>query len=91
MTQRDVALKLGVSQGCQKALIFKGWDKVHNFNQNKNMLGHVYRLTPAGIADEALFTARFLKREMLVEQELKVEVEMLKIVVTQSDNTLKHP
>ena len=48
MTQREIAEKLGVSTSglnyCLKALIDKGWVKVHNFSQSKNKFGYIYVL-----------------------------------------------
>ncbi len=68
MTQRELAQKLGISLGglnfCLKALIDKGWVKMHNFSQSKNKFGYVYLLTPVGLAEKTFITARFLKRKM---------------------------
>ena len=54
LTQRELAKHLGVSVGglnyCLKALIQKGWVKMHNFGQSKNKFGYVYLLTPAGVS-----------------------------------------
>jgi len=44
MTQREIAQSLGLSTSglnyCLKALIDKGWVKVHNFSQSKNKFGY---------------------------------------------------
>jgi EPS-associated MarR family transcriptional regulator len=68
MTQREIAEKLGISTSglnyCLKALIDKGWVKVHNFSQSKNKFGYIYVLTPQGIAEKAMLAGRFLKRKM---------------------------
>lgn len=91
LTQRELAQKLGISLGglnyCLKALIDKGWIKMHNFSHSKNKFGYVYLLTPTGVTEKTLLTARFLKRKMQEYQELKVEIEMLKIEVAQTDGT----
>lgn len=81
MTQREIAEKLGISTSglnyCLKALIEKGWVKVHNFSQSKNKFGYIYVLTPQGMAEKALLTGRFLKRKMVEYNALKIEIEAL--------------
>ena len=83
MTQREIAEKLGVSTSglnyCLKALIDKGWVKVHNFSQSKNKFGYIYVLTPQGIAEKALLAGRFLKRKMTEYEQLQSEIEALKV------------
>jgi EPS-associated MarR family transcriptional regulator len=82
MTQREIAEKLGISTSglnyCLKALIDKGWVKVHNFSQSKNKFGYIYVLTPQGIAEKAMLAGRFLKRKMTEYEQLQAEIEMLK-------------
>ena len=81
LTQRELAERLGVSVGglnyCLKALIQKGWVKMHNFGQSKNKFGYVYLLTPAGVAEKATLTARFLHRKMSEYEALRREIEDL--------------
>jgi EPS-associated MarR family transcriptional regulator len=64
LTQRELAEKLGISVGglnyCLKVLIEKGLVKMKNFTTSKNKFGYVYVLTPAGIAEKAAMTHRFL-------------------------------
>lgn len=95
MTQRELAQKLGISLGglnfCLKALIDKGWVKMHNFSQSKNKFGYVYLLTPVGMTEKALLTTRFLKRKMQEYQDLRAEIAALKIDVAQADNTSQQP
>lgn len=83
MTQREIAEKLGISTSglnyCLKALIDKGWVKVHNFSQSKNKFGYIYVLTPQGIAEKALLAGRFLKRKMTEYEQLQSEIETLKV------------
>ena len=83
MTQREIAEKLGISTSglnyCLKALIDKGWVKVHNFSQSKNKFGYIYVLTPQGIAEKALLAGRFLKRKMTEYEQLQSEIEALKV------------
>ena len=81
MTQREIAEKLGISTSglnyCLKALIDKGWLKVHNFSQSKNKFGYIYVLTPQGVAEKVVLTGRFLKRKMAEYELLKAEIDAL--------------
>ncbi len=82
MNQRDLAAAAGVSLGktnyCINALLEKGLIKVQNFQSNKRKLAYAYLLTPAGIAEKAALTKRFLKRKMEEYDALKAEIEQLK-------------
>ena len=82
LTQRELAQRLGVSVGglnyCLKALIQKGWVKMHNFGQSKNKFGYVYLLTPSGVLQKATLTGQFLQRKMSEYEDLKREIEALK-------------
>ena len=81
MTQREIAQSLGLSTSglnyCLKALIDKGWVKVHNFSQSKNKFGYIYVLTPQGIAEKLALTSRFLKRKLSEYDALKAEIDGL--------------
>ena len=85
MTQREIAQSLGLSTSglnyCLKALIDKGWVKVHNFSQSKNKFGYIYVLTPQGIAEKLALTSRFLKRKLSEYDALKAEIEGLQTEV----------
>jgi len=89
MTQREIAQKLGVSTSglnyCLKALIDKGWVKVHNFSQSKNKFGYIYVLTPQGIAEKAVLAGRFLMRKMTEYEQLQAEIEALKVELNGQD------
>jgi len=80
-SQRDIAEALGVSLGginyCVKALIDKGLVKVDNFRRNDNKLGYAYVLTPAGIAERARLTGRFLQRKLREYEAIRAEIEAL--------------
>jgi len=82
MNQRDLAAAAGVSLGktnyCINALLDKGLIKVQNFKSNKRKLAYAYLLTPAGIAEKAALTQRFLARKMEEYDALKAEIEQLK-------------
>jgi EPS-associated MarR family transcriptional regulator len=85
LSQRELADKLGVSNGklhyCMRALIDKGLVKLGNFANSKHHLGYVYLLTPAGMAQKASMTGRFLKRKMAEYEALKVEIATLQAEV----------
>ena len=89
MTQREIAEKLGVSTSglnyCLKALIDKGWIKVHNFSQSKNKFGYIYVLTPQGIAEKAMLAGRFFKRKMTEYEHLQDEIKTLKAEIGSKD------
>jgi EPS-associated MarR family transcriptional regulator len=88
MTQREIAQSLGLSTSglnyCLKALIDKGWVKVHNFSQSKNKFGYIYVLTPQGIAEKLALTSRFLKRKLSEYDALKAEIDSLQAEVQTS-------
>ncbi len=82
MNQRDLAAAAGVSLGktnyCLNALLDKGLIKVQNFKSSKRKLAYAYLLTPAGIAEKAALTERFLERKMEEYDALRAEIEQLK-------------
>jgi EPS-associated MarR family transcriptional regulator len=86
LTQRELAEKLGISVGglnyCLKALMEKGLVKMKNFANSKNKFGYVYVLTPAGMAEKAVITHRFLQRKI-------EEYECLRNEITQLQHELK--
>lgn len=82
LSQRTLAKELGISLGsinfCFQALMEKGWVKMQNFSQSNHKMGYVYLLTPAGLAEKTVQTARFLKRKMEEHEELRNEIEQLR-------------
>jgi EPS-associated MarR family transcriptional regulator len=81
LSQRELARIVGVSNGklhyCMKALIDKGMVKLSNFANSKHHLGYAYLLTPAGIAQKASMTGRFLKRKLEEYEALHAEIAAL--------------
>lgn len=81
LSQRELARRLGVSNGklnyCLRALIDKGLVKLGNFAHSSHHLGYAYLLTPAGLAEKAALTGRFLKRKMAEYEALRAEIETL--------------
>lgn len=85
ITQRELAGNLGISLGkvnyCINALMAKGWIKLQNFSASPKKIGYVYLLTPEGIKQRTLLTAKFLSRKIKEYEQLKVELAKLKIEV----------
>jgi EPS-associated MarR family transcriptional regulator len=80
-SQRRIADELGISLGrvnfCLKALIEKGLVKANNFRSNRHKRAYLYLLTPKGIEEKAVVTARFLRRKLDEYETLKRELEEL--------------
>ena len=78
ISQRELASQLGVSVGkanyVLSALIERGLVKAENFKRSNNKAGYLYLLTPKGISDKGLITARFLKRKVEEYERLKAEI-----------------
>jgi len=89
MNQRDLANALGVSLGktnyCIKALLDKGFIKMQSFSKSPKKLAYAYLLTPAGIAEKAGLTIRFLERKIAEYESLTQEIEALKSEVKKSN------
>ena len=81
ISQRDLAKALGISLGgvnySLRALVEKGMVKAQNFSSSDKKLAYAYILTPKGLAEKSMLTARFLKRKMDEYEALKVEIESL--------------
>lgn len=81
LSQRELAKELGVSLGglnyALRGLVEKGLIKAQNFTRSDKKLSYAYILTPKGIAEKSLLTARFLKRKLEEYDALKAEIEML--------------
>jgi EPS-associated MarR family transcriptional regulator len=82
ISQRDLARELDISLGrvnfCLKALIEKGLLKAANFRNSSNKLAYMYLLTPSGIEEKSVITARFLKMKMQEYQNLEAEIDELR-------------
>jgi EPS-associated MarR family transcriptional regulator len=79
ITQRELALRLGVSLGVTnfvlRALMDKGAIKVRNFRGSTQKASYAYVLTPRGLAERAALAARFLMRKREEYEALKAEIE----------------
>ena len=81
ISQRDLAKELGIRLGganySLRALVEKGMVKAQNFSSSDKKLAYAYILTPKGLAEKSLLTARFLRRKMDEYEALKAEIESL--------------
>ena len=82
LSQRDLARGLGIGVGrvhyCLKALLDKVLIKYDNFTASPDKRRYAYILTPAGLADKAAITARFLQRKIAEYERLREEIESLR-------------
>ena len=82
LTQRQLALELGVSVGrahyCLRALIAKGLVKAKNYRNSQHKAAYLYLLTPRGIVEKGAMTRRFLERKLKEYDALAAEIERLR-------------
>jgi EPS-associated MarR family transcriptional regulator len=92
-SQRDLAAQLGISHGkmnyCVNALMEKGLVKLENFQASQHKFKYMYLLTPAGLAEKAALTSRFLQRKMAEYEALKAEIAALKAEMPTAPDTGK--
>ena len=85
LTQRQIAVELGVSLGkthyLVKSLIDVGWVKLVNFQRSDNKWGYAYLLTPQGLIEKVAITGRFLIRKQSEYSELQKEIVLLQAEV----------
>ena len=58
---------------------------MQNFQNSKRKLAYAYLLTPAGIAEKASLTGRFLKRKIEEYESLKAEIASLQQETFEND------
>lgn len=89
INQRELSKQLGLSLGginyCLRALIEKGFIKAQNFNDSNRKLGYAYLLTPKGVVEKTALTYRFLQRKMREYEDLRTEIEVLKLDARSSE------
>jgi EPS-associated MarR family transcriptional regulator len=82
LSQRDLAVQVGISNGSAhyllSALVDKGLIKIGNFSSAPDKRRYAYFLTPKGIAEKAAITKRFLDRKLQEYAALKAEIETLR-------------
>jgi len=93
LSQRELADRIGISLGktnyCVKALIDKGWIKIHNFRNSRNKSAYLYKLTPAGVHAKMQVTRRFLARKLKEHEMIANQIEELRREV-QAEAQLGH-
>ena len=93
MTTREIAQKIGISNGSAyyllTSLIDKGFIKLLNFSQNKQKLKYSYLLTPKGIREKSLITSKFLARKKHEFEALREEINSLEEIVGQNINEIQ--
>jgi EPS-associated MarR family transcriptional regulator len=81
MTSRELAQKIGISNGSAyyllTSLIDKGFIKFEHFKKSSQKIKYSYLLTPKGIREKSLITSRFLVRKKQEYEELKKEITEL--------------
>ena len=82
MTSREIAQKVGISNGSAYylliSLIDKGFIKLENFKQSSQKRKYSYLLTPKGIREKSFITRKFLDRKKQEYELLKKEITELK-------------
>ena len=98
VSQRQLSAGLDVSLGkahyVLKSLIKVGWVKLDNFRRSDSKLGYAYVLTPAGLAEKAKITTRFLGRKQREYLELQAEIQALQVEVEKIErgrNSVREP
>ena len=59
--------------------------KVKNFNASKSKLGYAYLLTSKGVGEKTALAYRFLLRKIHEYEDIKEEIEVLKLDLRLSD------
>ena len=95
ISQRELASQLEVSVGktnyVLSALIERGLVKAENFKRSNNKAGYLYLLTPKGISDKGVITARFLKRKVEEYERLKAEIADIQSRINEWQTKVKKP
>ena len=81
ITTRQIAQKIGISNGSAyyllTSLIDKGHVKLANFKENSQKIKYTYLLTPKGIREKSLLTQNFIIRKKKEYKLLKKEINEL--------------
>jgi EPS-associated MarR family transcriptional regulator len=78
---KDLDLSLGKVNYCLRSIVEKGFVKIDNFKNSKNKSQYSYLLTPKGIEEKAKLTMEFIRIKTQEYEQLKDEIESLKIDV----------
>ncbi|MBW3672189.1 MAG: MarR family EPS-associated transcriptional regulator [Acidobacteria bacterium] len=86
ITQRELALRLGVSVGkvnyCLRALMKKGFVKARNFKNSSRKRQYMYNLTPQGVAERTRVTIAFLRLKSAEFDQIRLEIDRLEAQLT---------
>lgn len=81
LTQREIAREMAVSLGktnyCLRALLGRGLVKAQNFRNSSNKRAYMYFVTPEGVAAKAELAKHFLARKRVEYDELRIELDRL--------------
>ena len=81
LSTRKIAEDVGISNGSAfyvlAALVEKGFLKLDNFKNSSNKGRYAYILTPKGLREKTLLTARFIERKLEEYKNLRAEIEAL--------------
>lgn len=88
-TQRELVEKLDISLGkvnfLIQSLVEKGMIKLKRFKNSHRKMAYLYLITPEGISQKTKITREFLKRRLEEYNNLKKEIEALKLAIDNSD------
>lgn len=89
MTSREVAKRVGISQGSAYYLLISlieiGFIKISKFKDSSQKKRYYYLLTPKGIREKSLITGKFLVRKKKEFEILKKEIAELEKDIGTSD------
>ena len=81
LSTRKIAEDVGISNGSAfyvlTALVEKGFLKLDNFKNSSSKGRYAYILTPKGLREKTLLTARFIERKREEYKDLRAEIEAL--------------
>ena len=81
LSTRKIAEDVGISNGSAfyvlAALVEKGFLKLNNFKNSSSKGCYAYILTPKGVREKSLLTARFIERKREEYKDLRAEIEAL--------------
>ena len=81
LSTRKIAEDVGISNGSAfyvlAALVEKGFLKLDNFKNSSSKGSYAYILTPKGLREKTLLTARFIERKREEYKDLRAEIEAL--------------
>ena len=95
LSTRKIAEDVGISNGSAfyvlTALVEKGFLKLDNFKNSSSKGRYAYILTPKGLREKTLLTARFIERKREESKDLRAEIEALEREAGLMDGNGDHP